>query len=99
MYQGKGYKYRSFKALDLKVKFRIEGMLVQNECYFASPSSLNDPDDCNPRVKTPAGDLRNHIIKKSRKDGPKLSNHAITKTVLDIRNNYKNRGFQKNIRR
>jgi hypothetical protein len=87
---GIGYKYRGIGDTDSKERSRLREIIVENKCYFPKPSSLNDPFDCNPVVgfNDPA-ELRKYIQKKYRREfNHKASSEEITKTIIDMKNEY-----------
>lgn len=80
MYQGKAYKYRSFSGLEHPnslAESRIEELLVERKCWFAKPSSLNDPFDCLPYVKL-SNSGASRLLQKQKINSSNIPEHVTT---------------------
>lgn len=51
---GKFYKYRPIGPVDSKSRKMLRQIIVENQIYFAKPSTLNDPHDCRPATTAPS---------------------------------------------
>lgn len=61
---GTFYKYREFPATgDAQAWSRLETTLLKREIFFPSPTDLNDPFDCSPRIDL--GGDPDHIRRKA----------------------------------